>query len=215
MRPLLLIAGSGLFLLAGRAPAALPNTGSSGSGTGAGGAAARGTTAVVPAGTGSTAAAAGGTGATSAAGTAAAAGRTATGTGTGSSANGAGLSRSNLLCAGLLGSGVLGNVLTVAPMTAANSDPNTAIQFTKIWSDTHQATVGGPPPAAVPHTKPMVATVKLPIAFSAAERQQFEQAGWKLRPESGGHGAYCLENAGRPEGGGAPTPGMICVTAGH
>jgi hypothetical protein len=81
----------------------------------------------------------------------------------------AGASRSNLLCAGLLGSSFLGNVLTVAPLPGTHkSDPDTAIQFTLIWSDLQHATVGGQAPVAVAHARPVVAVVKLPIEFSPA-----------------------------------------------
>jgi hypothetical protein len=142
---------------------------------------------------------------------AAASGTAASGTGTAGSATASrtGTTRSgaNLLCAGLLGSGVLGNVLTVAPLTTATSaDPRTAIKFSKIWSDTQHATVSASPPAAASPPKPVVATVKLPIAFSADDRQKFEAAGWQTRAASAGGGAtYCLTPASQ---------GMICVQGG-
>ncbi len=121
------------------------------------------------------------------------------------SRTGAAKSGAKLLCAELLGSGVLGNILTVAPLTAA-TDPNTAIQFSKVWSDTEHATVGAAPPVPAPQPKPVVATVKLPIGFSADDRQKFEAAGWQVRAASAGHGVtYCLASASQ---------GMICVQGG-
>jgi hypothetical protein len=153
-------------------------------------------------------------GTTGASGSSGALGSTGTGGATGGRAShGGGSVSSGVLCAGLLGSGILGNVFTVAPMPAAQrSDPNTAIQFTQIWSNTHQATVGGRPPDGVPHAKPAVATVKLPIAFSAADRRRFEAAGWTARAAAGGHGTqYCLQNSAGD--GATPSQGMICVSA--
>ena len=51
-----------------------------------------------------------------------------------------------------------GNVLTVAPLPdTRKSDPNTAIQFTRIWSDSQHATVGGQAPVPVSHALPVLA----------------------------------------------------------
>jgi len=138
-----------------------------------------------------------------------------------SGASNAGASRSNLLCAGLLGSSFLGNVLTVAPLPdTRESDPDTAIQFTRIWSDSQHATVGGQAPAVaharpvVADARPVVAVVKLPIAFSPDDRQKFEKSGWKRREEGGGHAvSYCLEGGGHRDAAGSSTAqGMICVS---
>jgi hypothetical protein len=164
---------------------------------------------------------------------------TSAGAATNSGGHGAGLSGQSLLCAGLLGSGALGNVLSLAPVSVTpTGDPNTAIQFSRIWSDAHRATVGGQatdgaratvePPVAVTRqspvggeqilasrTKSVVATVRLPIAFSAIDRRQFEEAGWRPVVGSGDRGAvYCLDNAGRAAKGKASSPqGMVCVAA--
>jgi hypothetical protein len=52
----------------------------------------------------------------------------------------------------------------------------------------------------------VVATVKLPIGFSADDRQKFQAAGWQVREAAIGHGAtYCLAS---------PSKGMICVQGG-
>ena len=109
-----------------------------------------------------------------------------------------------LLCAGLLESGVLGDVFTVAPVsTARREDLGSAIQFAPIWSDSHQATVGDTTQVEPPKSKPAVAILKLPISFSDADRQKFAAAGWKPH-KSGALGiTYCLDR----------TQGMICVTA--
>jgi len=189
VRSLSLMAGIGLLSAASHAVGAAPGVGANPGRTGASSVATTPGTAVSAA-------------ASSAAGSAA--GGTAT-TGTTTSRTGATRSGAKLLCAELLGSGVLGNILTVAPLTAA-TDPNTAIQFSKIWSDTQHATVGGAPPVAAAHPKPVVATVKLPIGFSADDRQKFEAAGWQVRAAPAGHGAlYCLASASQ---------GMICVQGG-
>lgn len=222
------------------------------------------------------------------------------GVGTNSGRYGAAQTASSLLCAGLLGSGTLDSVLTLAPVTmTATTDPRTAIQFSRIWSDTHQATVGGGAtdggpadgeqgyggqadvgqaygaqayggqaaggqaygsgasggqaaggqaygggaygggasgsrvPAgsqmsvggnapvggdarvAASQMKAVVATVKLPIAFSASDRRRFEVAGWKPVAEPADHRTtYCLANAGRRDQGTSSTGrGMICVVA--
>jgi hypothetical protein len=119
-----------------------------------------------------------------------------------------------LLCAGLLESGILGDVFTVAPVsTTHREDPGSAIQFAPIWSDSHQATVGDTAPVEPPKSKPAVAIIKLPISFSEADRQKFAAAGWKPH-KSGALGiSYCLDRAGRSDNAASMTQGMICVTA--
>jgi len=109
-----------------------------------------------------------------------------------------------LLCAGLLESGILGDVFTVAPVgTARREDPGSAIQFAPIWTDSHQATVGDTTGVDGPRGKAAVAIIKLPISFSETDRRRFAAAGWKPH-KSGSLGIdYCLDR----------TQGMICVTA--
>ncbi len=124
-----------------------------------------------------------------------------------SARNQAGLSsESALLCAGLLGSGALADIFTVAPLTqASRGDPNTSIQFGPIWSEAHQTQIGSTPSRTPPSASPAVAFIRLPIAFSPADRQRFEAAGWRPRPDDSGHGpTYCLERSAR---------GMVCVAA--
>jgi putative hemolysin len=120
-------------------------------------------------------------------------------------------------CSGLFGgssnSGVLDSVLSVAPLTTGAADAKSEVQFSQIWSNTHQATVGQ---HRDPPSKPLVADVKLPIAFSAADRKRFEDAGWKPRPGAiGPVTSYCLESGGSREvGTAAPATGLFCVTGG-
>jgi len=149
---------------------------------------------------------------------------TSTGTGTGTSTgNSSGATSKNhrgtdpalFFCSGLFGgssSGVLDSVLSVAPLTTGAADAKNEVQFSQIWSNTHQATVGQ---HRDPLSKPLVADVKLPIAFSAADRKRFEDAGWKPRPGAIGPAtSYCLESGGsREAGSAAPTRGLFCVTA--
>jgi hypothetical protein len=144
------------------------------------------------------------------------AGRSAS-TGTNATGKAAHSSGSAILCAGLLGSGVLGDVFTIAPITAPRrEDPNSAIQFAPIWSDTHQATVGAQSSAGPRQNNRAVVTVKLPISFSEADRQKFAAAGWKPRQEAGELGvSYCLDRAGQSDAAATPAvQGMICVAAG-
>ena len=119
-----------------------------------------------------------------------------------------------LFRSGLLESGILGDVFTVAPVgTAHHEDANSAIQFAPIWSDSHQATVGTTTPVEPPNSKPAVAIIKLPISFSEADRQKFAAAGWKPH-KSGALGiSYCLDRAGRSDNAASVTQGMICVTS--
>lgn len=137
------------------------------------------------------------------------------GNATGNGGAGSGITHSSgdgLLCAGLLASGILGDVFTVAPVsTTHRQDPVSAIQFAPIWSDSHQATVGNT--VEPPTTKPAVAIIKLPISFSEADRQKFTAAGWKAH-KTGAHGiSYCLDRAGPSNAASSVTEGMICVTA--
>lgn len=135
---------------------------------------------------------------------------------TGSTANGAAHSSGGgLLCAGLLESGLLGDVFTVAPVTPARrQDPGSAIQFAPIWSNSHQATVGDSSPAEPSKSKPAVAIIKLPISFSEADRQKFAAAGWKPHKRGTVGISYCLDRAAQSDGAASPmTQGMICVTA--
>jgi len=120
-----------------------------------------------------------------------------------------------LLCAGLLESGILGDIFTVASVsTAHHEDKGSAIQFAPIWSDSHQATVGDTTPVEPPKSKPAVAIIKLPISFSDADRQKFAAAGWKPHKAGSGGLSYCLERAGRSDAvASSVTQGMICVTA--
>jgi putative hemolysin len=146
---------------------------------------------------------------------------TAVGTGNSSGATGKNHGGSNpalFFCSGLFGgsssnSGVLESVLSVAPLTAGAADAKSAVQFSQIWSNTHQAAVGQ---HRDPLSKPLVADVKLPIAFSAADRKRFEEAGWKPRPGAiGPVTSYCLESGGSREAGtAAPARGLFCVTGG-
>jgi hypothetical protein len=125
-------------------------------------------------------------------------------------------SGSSILCAGLLGSGILGDVFTIAPLDAPRrEDPNTAIQSGPIWSDTHQTTIGAPPSARPPQNNRAVATVRLPISFSETDRQKFVAAGWKPRRDAGGRGiSYCLDRAGQSDAAATPAvQGIICVAA--
>lgn len=120
---------------------------------------------------------------------------------------------SGLLCAGLLESGILGDVFTVAPVSAHREDRGSAIQFAPIWSDSHQATVGEATPVEPPKNKPAVAIIKLPISFSEADRQKFAAAGWKPHTAGNHVTTYCLDRAGRSDNTTTVTQGMICVTA--
>ena len=119
-----------------------------------------------------------------------------------------------LLCAGLLESGILGDIFTVAPASAVHrEDRGSAIQFAPIWSDSHQTTVGDTSPVEPPKSKP-VAIIKLPISFSEADRQKFAAAGWKPHKAGALGMSYCLDRAGRSDATASPvTQGMICVTA--
>jgi hypothetical protein len=139
-----------------------------------------------------------------------------TANGNGGTSNGAAhYSGGGLLCAGLLESGILGDVFTVTPVSAAHrEDLGSAIQFTPIWSDSHQATVGDTSPVEPPKSKPAVAIIKLPISFSEADRQKFAAAGWKPRKTGALGISYCLDRAGPTAAAASPvTQGMICVTA--
>jgi hypothetical protein len=122
---------------------------------------------------------------------------------------------SNLICNLFAGS----DLLAAPPATAPNagsleSDPNRAIQFTSLWSDSHQTTVGG---STASDTTSVIATVKLPITLSAAERKQFDDAGWKPHYDKAHHQTlYCLENSVHVHGQSAPPrQGLLCVTSGE
>lgn len=130
------------------------------------------------------------------------------------STNSAHANGGGLLCAALIGSGIFGDIFTVAPMTPAHrEDPSAAVEFAPIWSDSHQATVGSPASAGPPQSRPAVAIVKLPISFSETDRQQFVAAGWKAHSNSAGVVSYCLDRAGRGAPASAAAQAMICVTA--
>jgi hypothetical protein len=120
------------------------------------------------------------------------------------------------LCAGLLASGIFGDVLTVAPITAPRrQDSNIAIQSGSIWSDTHQATVESRPAVKPSPVKPAAVSIKLPISFTGADRERFTAAGWKARAEPDGRVmSYCLDRADRSDSAASTAVhGMICVTA--
>jgi hypothetical protein len=134
--------------------------------------------------------------------------------GGGASTNSTHADGGGLLCAALIGSGIFGDIFTVAPMTPAHrEDPSTAVEFAPIWSDTHQATVGSQTSGGPPQIKPAVAMVKLPISFSETDRQRFVAAGWKAHSNPAGIVSYCLDRAGRGAPASAAAQAMICVTA--
>ena len=101
------------------------------------------------------------------------------------------------------------------PTTAAKqpTDAEHAIEFGSLWTAEHQTTVGSRPSV---DAAPVVATVKLPIVLTAAERKQFQDAGWTPRyDETGRRQIYCLENSRRADGSSAAARrGSLCVTSG-
>jgi hypothetical protein len=121
---------------------------------------------------------------------------------------------SNLICNLFAGSDLLAGSSAAPNAGSLESDPNRAIQFSPLWSDSHQATVGG---STASDTTSVIATVKLPITLSAAERKQFDDAGWKPHYDKANHQTlYCLENSLHVHGQSAPLrQGLLCVTSGE
>lgn len=127
----------------------------------------------------------------------------------------AGLAASSLICS-LFGSGdwLADTAAATQKAGARDTDPNHAIQFGRIWTDGHQTTVGR---STVSDPASVIATIKLPITLSAAERKQFDDAGWKAHYDKASHATlYCFDKALRARGqSGAPGEGLLCVTGGN
>ena len=120
---------------------------------------------------------------------------------------------SSLLCRLFTGTDLAAQPTVPPPPTGRwRADIDHAIEFDHLWTEHHQTTVGRGAPA---DTAPVVATVRLPIEVSAAERKQFQDAGWTAHYDEARHRhLYCLEGSKPGQSASSASPqGVLCVAS--
>ena len=125
-----------------------------------------------------------------------------------------GIAASALLCSLFSGTDLMASGSRTTRAGAQRTDADHAIEFGSLWTAGHQTTVGSRAPA---DAAPVMATVKLPIVLSAAERKQFQDAGWTARYDAAGHRhVYCLAGSRTTDGSSAVAQqGALCIASGE